>query len=262
MKKTLAILLCLVMLLSAMGAAAFAEGYTPGVYSASAEGMGTVTVTLTVDENGITAVELDTSGETATIGGAHDEEFIAQILAQGAEIDGISGASITSHAIRIAVEKALAQAAGVEASGEKTPVADGTYTAKTPSFGVMKEMELAVTFENNAITKIETICAGSATQADEDEYNTIYATVENFLFPRIIDAQSLGVDNISGATTSSNAAKTIIGKIILCHIGCKYYRLCCKEIIFLHPLLFIHHIERVMCHCWWHSHIETSLKDG
>lgn len=214
MKKTLAMLLCLAMLFSTMGAAAFAEGYTPGTYTASASGMGTVTVTLTVDENGITAVELDTSGETATIGGAHDEEFIAQILAQGAEIDGISGASITSHAIRIAVEKALAQAAGVEAGGEKTPVADGTYNAKAPSFGVMKEMELAVTFENNAITKIETVCAGSATQADEDEYNTIYATVENYLFPRIIDAQSLGVDNISGATTSSNAAKTIIGKII------------------------------------------------
>ena len=42
MKKTLAMLLCLVMLLSAMGAAAFAEGYTPGVYSASAEGMGMI----------------------------------------------------------------------------------------------------------------------------------------------------------------------------------------------------------------------------
>ena len=214
MKKTLAMLLCLVMLLSLMGSTAFAEGgYTPGTYTGEAEGMGHVTVSVTVDENGITAVELDTSGETATIGGAHDEEFIAQVLEKGADIDGISGASITSRAIRLAVEQALAQAGGAQA-GEKAPVADGTYTAKAPSYGVMKEMELAVTFENNAITKIETLCAGSATQADEDEYSPIYATVENFLFPRIIEAQSLGVDNITGATTSSNAAKTIIGKII------------------------------------------------
>ena len=214
MKKTLAMLLCLCMLFSVMGASAFAEGsYTPGTYTGEAEGMGKVTVTVTVDENGITDVQLDTSGETATIGGAHDEEFIAQVLEQGAEIDGITGASITSQAIRVAVEKALAQAGGGE-TGEKAVVADGTYNAKAPSYGVMKEMELAVTFEDNAITKIETVCAGSATQADEDEYSPIYATVEENLFPRIIEAQSLGVDNITGATTSSNAAKTIIAKII------------------------------------------------
>ncbi len=214
MKKTLAMLLCLVMLLSTVGAAAFAEGtYTPGTYVGEAEGMGKVIVTLTVDENGITGAQLDTSGETAAIGGAHDEEFIAQLMEKGAEIDGIAGASITSHAIRIAAGKALAQAVGAE-GGEKTPVADGTYNAKAPSYGVMKEMELAVTFENNAITGIETVCAGSATQADEDEYSPIYKTVEDFLFPRIIEAQSLGVDNITGATVSSNAAKTIIAKII------------------------------------------------
>ena len=215
MKKTLAMLLALVMLLSLMGTAAFADGYTPGTYTGEAEGMhSTVTVTLTVDENGITDVQLDTSGETETIGAAHDEEFIAQIKEQGADIDGVTGASVTSGAIRLAVEKALNAASGAEQSGEKTPVADGTYTAKTPSFGVMKEMELAVTFENNAITKIETLCAGSATQADEDEYSPIYATVENFLFPRIIESQSLAVDSISGATVSSNAAKTIIAKVI------------------------------------------------
>ena len=215
MKKTLALLLCFVLAFSALGAAAWAEGsYTPGAYTGEAEGMGKVTVTLTVDENSIIGVALDTSGETATIGGAHDAEFVAQIMnAQSAEIDGIATATITSKAVRIAAEKALVQASGAEA-GEKAPVADGTYTAKAPSYGVMKEMELEVTFKDNAITEIKTLCAGSATQADEDEYNTIYATVEDYLFPRIIEAQSLGVDNITGATTSSNAAKSIIGKII------------------------------------------------
>ena len=76
MKKALAMLLALVMLLSLAGTAAFADGYTPGTYTGEAEGMhSTVTVTLTVDENGITGVQLDTSGETETIGAAHDEEF-------------------------------------------------------------------------------------------------------------------------------------------------------------------------------------------
>ena len=56
--------------------------------------------------------------------------------------------------------------------------------------------------------------AGSATQADEDEYSPIYATVEENLYPRIIESQSLAVDSISGATVSSNAAKTILANII------------------------------------------------
>ena len=125
----------------------------------------------------------------------------------------MSGATVTSTAVRVALEKALAEAAGTE-DAERQRVEDGTYRAKAPSFGVMKEMELAVTFEDGAITAIETICAGSATQADEDEYSAIYATVEKHLYPRILESQSLAVDSICGATVSSNAAKTILAKII------------------------------------------------
>ncbi len=97
---------------------------------------------------------------------------------------------------------------------EKAVVTDGTYTGKTASFGVMKEMELEVTFKDNAITEIKTLCAGSATQADEDEYSPQYKTVEENLYPRIIESQSLAVDNITGATVSSSAAKLIIANII------------------------------------------------
>ena len=80
---------------------------------------------------------------------------------------------------------------------EKAVVADGTYSGKAASFGIMKEMELSVTFADNKITSITTVCAGSATQADEDEYSPQYATVENNLFPRIIETQSLAVDSIA-----------------------------------------------------------------
>ena len=43
--------------------------YTPGTYSATATGMGTVTVTMTFDANSITDVKVDVSEETANIGG-------------------------------------------------------------------------------------------------------------------------------------------------------------------------------------------------
>ena len=42
----------------------------------------------------------------------------------------------------------------------------------------------------------------------------IYATVEEKLYPRIIEQQSLAVDSIAGATVSSNAAKAIIASVI------------------------------------------------
>ena len=149
---------------AALGFTAPAEGvYTPGTYTATASGMGELSVSVTVDDSSIVDIVIDGANETPEIGGAALETLAEQVKeSQGAGIEGVSGASITSDAVRVAVEKALAEASG-SSSSEKAAVADGTYQAKAPSFGVMKEMELAVTFENNEITGIETICAGSAT---------------------------------------------------------------------------------------------------
>lgn len=185
-------------------------------YTASAAGFSSdVTVTIKVADGKITSCEVDASGETAAVGGAAAEELAKQVVdANGAEIDGKTGATLTSNAVKLAVTKALAEANGETVAAEKTPVADGTYTGKAPSFGVMNNMELAVTFKDGAITNIETLCAGSATQYNEDEYSSIYATVEELMFPRIIASQSLATDSISGATVSSVAAKTIIANII------------------------------------------------
>jgi uncharacterized protein with FMN-binding domain len=198
-------------------AAQEAGAYTAGTYTGEGHGFGgVVTVTITTDGNTITDVKAQGDDETPTVGGAALDTLAAQILeAQSAEIDGVSGATLTSNGIRDAAQAAIDAASGKEVTqGEKAVVADGTYTAKAPSFGVMGEMELAVTFKDNQITKIETINAGSATQADEDEYSAIYETVEKNLYPRIIESQSLATDAISGATVSSNAAKTIIAKVI------------------------------------------------
>ena len=235
MKKSFAVLLTVALLISTLAAAltgcagqsAQENGnpsaqeagiYTPGTYTGEAQGFGgPVTVTITVDANNITDVKIEGAAETDTVGGAALEPLAQQIKdAQSAEIDGVSGATFTSDGVKAALALALAQAKGekVEPVATAAEIPDGTYTGKAPSFGVMKEMELAVTFQNNKIAKIETLCAGSATQANEDEYSPIYATVEEKLFPRIIDSQSLAVDAITGATVSSNAAKKIIAGVI------------------------------------------------
>ena len=87
--------------------------YTPGTYSATATGMGTVLVTMTFSEDAITDVVLDVSGETASIGQAAAEELREALMnSQSAEIDGVAGASITSGAVREAAAKCIAQAKG------------------------------------------------------------------------------------------------------------------------------------------------------
>ncbi len=238
MKKTLSVLLTLTLLASVLAASlagcakqqpaqenptpapapAQETGiYTPGTYTGEAQGFGgTVTATVTVDANKIVEVKLEGPGETETVGGAALEPLAKQFMdAQGAVIDGVSGATFTSAAAKAAVTLALAAAKGEAAPAPAAAsIPDGTYNGKAPSFGVMREMELAVTFKDGKIAGIETVCAGSATQANEDEYSPIYATVEEKLFPRIIESQSLAVDAITGATVSSNAAKKIIANVI------------------------------------------------
>ncbi|MBQ7682646.1 MAG: FMN-binding protein, partial [Oscillibacter sp.] len=77
--------------------------YQPGTYSASANGFGgPVEVTLTVGENGgITDADIVGDGETPDVGGAAIPQLAAQLLsAQSAEIDGVSGASLTTGAVK------------------------------------------------------------------------------------------------------------------------------------------------------------------
>ena len=102
--------------------------YVPGTYSATANGMGTVTVTATFDETSITAIELDVSGETPGIGQAAKDALIEQVMAaQGPEIDGVAGASLTSGAVRKALKKCIKQAQeGLAAPAEEAaPAEDG-----------------------------------------------------------------------------------------------------------------------------------------
>ena len=102
--------------LTTLGVSAMAEEkgiYTPGTYAASANGMGKVTVTMTFDANAITAVTVDTSNETVGIANHLGEQFAEKLLAaQGAEIDAISGATITSNAVNAAARACIDQAMG------------------------------------------------------------------------------------------------------------------------------------------------------
>ncbi|MGN0662232.1 MAG: FAD-binding protein [Faecalibacterium sp.] len=101
--------------------------YTPGTYTASAQGIGEVKVTMTFSETAITDVSIDASGETESIGGVIVEDMKAALLkAQNAEVDGVSGATLTSNAIKKAAAACIEQAVGVttEAAGADAAAAD------------------------------------------------------------------------------------------------------------------------------------------
>ena len=88
--------------------------YIPGTYEGTAEGISsTVKVTMTFSDSAVTDVVVDTSGETASYGAAAADQLREQLMAAGsAEIDGVSGSTITSDAVMKAAKSCYAQAKG------------------------------------------------------------------------------------------------------------------------------------------------------
>ncbi|MBO5597321.1 MAG: FMN-binding protein [Oribacterium sp.] len=113
-------------------AEAASEGET---LKGEADGFGrTVTAELTVADGKITDVVLTGDGETPTVGGAALDTLKEQVIAaNGPEIDGVSGATVTSTAVKNAVSKAMGievaepetKAPAVSAPAEIVPVEGG-----------------------------------------------------------------------------------------------------------------------------------------
>lgn len=103
-------------------------GYTPGTYTASAQGNnGPVELSVTFSEDAITEITIGTHGETQGLSDPAFEKIPAAIVQyQSLGVDTISGATNTSNAILDAVADCVAQAGGdadalkkVEVSGSE-----------------------------------------------------------------------------------------------------------------------------------------------
>ena len=95
--------------------------YTPGTYTGIATGIGEVKVTMTFSETAITDVVIDASNETESIGGVAAPTLKdALMAAQSTEIDNISGATITTNAVKKAAASCIEQAMGVHTAGGDT----------------------------------------------------------------------------------------------------------------------------------------------
>ena len=93
-----------------------------------------------------------------------------------------------------------------DAPAQGKTVTDGDYTLSVPGNNTVEKVEVKVTFADGQLTAVEVLSHG--------ETVPIIQTAIDLMIPRIIEAQSLSVDTITGATVSSNAIKSaIIGAI-------------------------------------------------
>lgn len=176
-----------------------------GTFTASARGFGgLVTVDVTLEEGAITAVTAVGDSETAGIGSRAIDELPAKIVeANSAEVDGISGATLTSTAILTAVKDALALASG-EKEEEAAGMTDGVYTSTT--FGRNANITVEVTIAEGKIADVVVTDHAETPSIAEAPLTRIPAAV--------VEYQSLAVDSVAGATRTSSALMTAISDCI------------------------------------------------
>lgn len=119
MKKFGKLLLSAIMATSLV-ACSTGNGGVSGEYTGSAKGMDDVTVTLTLEDSVITDVKVVGEGETDGIGTKAIEQLPSEMVAGNTiNVEAVSGATVTSDAIKTAAEEAL-KAAGLDPNDYQT----------------------------------------------------------------------------------------------------------------------------------------------
>lgn len=195
-------LLATSVLLAAVSAGAYA--YTPGTYTAAIAGQnGPVKVEVTTSADKILSVKIIDQKETEGIGSKAVAALPSEIVkAQSADVQGIAGASVSSAAIKKAVQECLNQAQGKKAA----PLAlkNGTFEGK--AYGNNGWLTLEVNIKDNKITDIKT--------PGQRETKYLGDTAIREIGKDVLQYQTLNVDNIAGATVTSTALKTAIAQAI------------------------------------------------
>lgn len=189
-------------LLAAVSTGAYA--YTPGTYTAAIAGQnGPVKVEVTTSADKILSVKIVDQKETEGIGSKAVAALPAEIVkAQSADVQGIAGASVSSAAIKKAVQECLNQAQVKKAA----PLAlkNGTFEGK--AYGNNGWLTVEVTIKDNKITDIKT--------PGQRETKYLGDTAIREIGKDVLQYQTLNVDNIAGATVTSTALKTAIAQAI------------------------------------------------
>ena len=183
MKKIVALVLVLAMMLSCVAMAAM----NPGTYVASARGFhGDVKVTVTVDAEKIVAIDVEHT-ETEGIGSVALPKLVEEVLAyQTIGVDSVSGATVSSDAFKAAMTDALTQAgADMEkmtakaVKGEKTEetltadivVVGGGAAGLTAGIKALQSGASVILLEKTGMTGGASAMAGAGTKATGSKWS-------------------------------------------------------------------------------------------
>ncbi|MBQ8311804.1 MAG: FMN-binding protein [Clostridia bacterium] len=168
-----------------------------------------VTVTLTVADGVITAITVDSSGETVGFGTrcAEDETFLNQFIGKkvevftlGENVDALTGATMTSQA----VVNAINASSTVAATAEAVEAAPAGETLTGTAAGFQSDVTVTLTVADGVITAITVDSSGETvgfgTRCAEDE-----AFLNQFIGKKATPDLGEGIDALSGATMTSEA---------------------------------------------------------
>ena len=177
-----------------------------GTYTGTAKGYsGDIEVEVVVEGGKITSVKVLKESETPEIGGAAKDTISQQIVeANALNIDGVAGATITTDGIKEAVKNALSGSVPTvenDANDEGFTIPeDGTYTGTAK--GYSGDIEVEVTVEGGKITSVKVI--------KESETPEIGGAAKDTVSQKIVDANSLEIDGVSGATITTDGIKDAV----------------------------------------------------
>ena len=195
------------LLVAACGGGAPTDGtqLANGKYNADALNVeSTITATVTVKGHKIAGVSVKDNGNTyAQYTSPYTVVAQRIVEAQSTDVDGVTGATYSSDAVKKAVDLALAQARGekpVPAKNAALGFTPGTYTGSGKGYG--GQVQARVTFSETGITDIRVGQQRETAHVGDVALQTLPA--------KIIAANGLNVDAVSGATMSSFGLKEAV----------------------------------------------------
>ncbi len=196
-----------------------AKTYTDGIYIGEGKGFGgAIRAEVEVSDGKIASIDLLEHSESPGVSDPAIEAIPKAIIdEQSTEVDVVSGATFSSNGIMEAVENALAGEPGASEKGkapapkkEEKPevtedisdmnLADGTYEGTEKGFGGNIKVEVEV--KDGKVANIEIL--------EHGETESIAGPAMEGIPSAIVDAQSVEIDNVSGATFSSKGIKAAV----------------------------------------------------
>ena len=195
------------LLVAACGGGAPTDGtqLANGKYTADGLNLeGTVTATVTIKGHKISSVTVKDNGNTySKYTSAYTEVPKRIVEAQSTDVDGVTGATYSSDAVKSAVDEALAIARGEKQAPAKNAAISftpGTYTGSGKGYG--GQVQARVTFSETGITDIRV--------GQQRETAHVGDAAFPILGPKLMEANGLGVDAVTGATMSSFGLKAAV----------------------------------------------------